>query len=305
MNFWKNFLNNLKKLEKMGAKIFCIGKSVLQRPIFCIKIGKGKKRILLQFAIHAREHITSFLALLQAKHTLKQKIDGTAFFVPLANPDGVCLCFDGLKSIKQAKSDFRLSKTMFPFLRKPHFNINTTKIKNELLTLNKSENFSLWKANINAVDLNVNFDAHWGQGKQNVFEKAPENFVGPHPNSEPETKILAKLAKKLKPQVTISYHSKGEVIFWKFFQDKKTLKKHFCFAKEIAKLTGYKLKTNPHSTGGFKDFCIEKFNVLSLTIEVGKNTLKHPVSKEHLKTVFNQNKNVVSKSLALLSDFDV
>lgn len=45
----------------------------------------------------------------------------------------------------------------------------------KLLKINGSFDFSLWKANGVAVDLNVNFAANWGEGKRNVRVPASEN----------------------------------------------------------------------------------------------------------------------------------
>lgn len=308
MNFWKNFLFELKNLEKMGAKVFCVGKSVLKRPIFCVQIGNGEKRILVQYAIHAREHITTHLAFLQAKKLLSEKVHGTVFLIPLSNPDGVCLATEGLKSLENLWQDVKLCENLFPFCEKSATfgTLKLKKIKQNLLKMNNnSPDFSLWKANILGVDLNVNFDAHWGKGKFNVFSPAPQNHVGKHSNSEPETQTLIFALKITKPHMTISYHSKGEMIFWRFFQDKNTLKKHKIFAKEISKQTGYALKKSPKSVGGFKDFCIEKFGLPSLTIEVGSDKLKHPILKKHILKIWKQNENVITKSLALLNGFDV
>lgn len=72
--------------------------------------------------------------------------------------------------------------------------------------------------------MNTNFDARWGQGKRNVFFRAGANYVGKTPNSEKETKNLIRFTKAVKPLATISYHCKGEIIYWRFFQkDKDTI----------------------------------------------------------------------------------
>ena len=81
---------------------------------------------------------------------------------------------------------------------------------------NKGKDFSLWKANARGVDLKVNFDAKWGPGKQNVRYPASANYIGSMPFSEPETRALAEFTKEVKPDATISYHTKGGEIYYGF-----------------------------------------------------------------------------------------
>lgn len=308
MSFFKNYLNELKQLQKLGATIFCIGYSFLGRPIFCVNINGGKKKLLLQYAIHAREYITYHLAILQIKQLLKKKPNGDVFFIPISNPDGVCLSVDGLKSIDNLNEDLKLSKNFMPFCveQKPKSKLFLNNIKKNLLKINNNKkNFCLWKSNARGVDLNTNFDAKWSTGKQNTFIPASENCVGKKPESEPETKSLACFLKILKPDMTISYHSKGEVIFYDFFQPKSQKLRDKKIAKEISKITCYKIKKTGKSSGGFKDFCIQNLKIPALTIEVGKNSLFHPIGKKHLLHIYSQNKKVIEKSLALLNQFNI
>ncbi len=305
MSYFENYVKKLKELEKCGATVFCIGYSHLGRPIFCVKIGNGNKKIFIQSAIHAREHITCDLTIMLLKDMLSSPPNGSLFVVPLSNPDGVCLAKNGLKSVDDSKKDVLMCKNIMPFCdcqkSKPQLVLNS--IKKILLIMNKnSTDFSLWKANIRGVDLNVNFDAKWGKGKQNVFTPGSQNYVGRFPNSESETKALSSFVRVLRPHMTISYHSKGEVIFYDFHQKGKQRKRDKTLAKEIAKITGYAIKNSQNSAGGFKDFCIEKLKIPSLTIEVGKETLSHPISKKHLLHIYSQNKKVIEKSLALLDE---
>ena len=76
----------------------------------------------------------------------------------------------------------------------------------------------LYKANARGVDLNVNFDARYGSGAKNVFSKASENYVGKHAFSEPESIAIRDFTLKVMPDATISYHSKGQEIYYEFFQ---------------------------------------------------------------------------------------
>ncbi len=307
MNFWENYIEQLTQLERLGASVFCIGNSTLGRPIFCVRVGNGKKKIIAQYAIHAREHITYHLAILHIKKLLREKIQASVFILPITNPDGVCLAVEGLDSVRKINDDLSITTGHFPFC--PHIKeltpLRIKNIKKFLLHINKSKDFSLWKANINAVDLNVNFDAKWGQGKQNVYTPNSENFIGKFPESEPETKTLVNFTRVIHPDMSISYHSKGEVLFYRFGQQGAQLKRDKKIASAIRDLTGYPIKTAHRSVGGYKDWCIQRMGIPSLTIEVGASHLSHPISKVALPEIWAQNRNVISKSVALLEDFDI
>lgn len=279
MFFYERIKSELFSLANCSIK--SIGKSVLNRDILAVYIGNGKNKIIVQYGIHAREYITTSLAILHAKRLIKSDFNGQIILVPLTNPDGASLCVDGLNSVANKSQKIWLK------------------------AINGSSDFSLWKANANAVDLNVNFDAKWGLGLKNVFLPHSENFVGNLPCDQPETKALCNLVEKEKPQATISYHSKGEEIYYKFFQHGKQKKRDLLLAKEIACLTGYKISSSPFSVGGFKDWCILKHKIPSFTIEIGNNALAHPISTLALPTIWQQNRLVPEKLLALINKLNV
>lgn len=156
-----------------------------------------------------------------------------------------------------------------------------------------------YKANANGVDLNVNFDAKWGKGQKNLFTSGEENYVGKHPFSESESRALKDFTTLVGPDLTISYHSKGEEIYWEFFQDENTLKRDYVFAERAKKVTGYAVKSTPNSVGGYKDWCIDKLKIPALTIEVGSEQLTHPIGKKHLRKIYRQNKKLLNSLIQL------
>ena len=190
-------------------------------------------------------------------------IDGTIYYIPCANPDGVELCLDGINAAPKTK-------------------------RNKLIKINNGADFSLYKANLNGVDLNTNFDVLWGQGKFNIRHPASENFVGNYPNSESEVKALINFTKKIMPNITLSYHSKGEVIYYGFNKPLTALEKKYL--KIIGDLTGYKPEKTKNSTGGYKDYCLSRLNIPSYTIEVGSDHFSHPLPMSELEAIFEQNR---------------
>ena len=246
--FYQNF-NGEKKI---------IGKSLFGLPIYCVCIKKTDfPVIIVQYAIHAREHITSLLCLKQIEDFSRFGSLGTIYFLPLVNPDGVSVC----------------------------------------------ENFNgLYKANGRGVDLNVNFPARWGGGKSNSTVAGDSDFIGEFPLSEPESRLLCDFTLKTKPDLTVSYHSKGEEIYWEFGQKGERRKRDKFIAQNVAKSTGYKLKLTPNSAGGYKDGCVQELKIPALTIEVGADELTHPIGEGFLAEIYQKNKRVLNVLIQVLTE---
>ncbi len=155
----------------------------------------------------------------------------------------------------------------------------------------------LYKANARGVDLNVNFDARWGSGAKNVWHKSSQNYVGEYPFSESETRAIRDFTQLIKPNLTISYHAKGEEIYYEFFQSDYEKEQDKILANMIAQSTGYAVKSTLNSAGGYKDWCISKLKIPALTIEVGNDSLSHPIKKRYLRKIYKQNKFVIDKSI--------
>ena len=101
MNFLQEMAHDYNEIEKMGAEKILIGYSTLGRKIFAFAVGCGRPKV--QYAIHAREYITYYLAIKQIKDAIGTiKVgQGTVYFVPVVNIDGVALCIDGLNSVPE------------------------------------------------------------------------------------------------------------------------------------------------------------------------------------------------------------
>lgn len=155
----------------------------------------------------------------------------------------------------------------------------------------------LYKANARGVDLNVNFDARWGTGEKNIKQKSSENYIGEYPFSESETRAIRDFTYFIKPDFTISYHAKGEEIYYEFFQENLEKTRDARLAKLIESCTGYAVKSTPNSAGGYKDWCISQLKIPALTIEVGSDDLSHPIGKNHLRKIYKQNKFIIQKTI--------
>lgn len=142
---------------------------------------------------------------------------------------------------------------------------------------------ALWKANARGVDLNCNFDAGWGSGKLNTKVQGSENCIGAYPFSESETAALRDFTLRIRPYTTLSFHTKGEEIYWEYggCGDERG-------AQILASVTGYKPKIIYGSAGGYKDWCIEKLHIPAYTIECGSDSLTHPITNlKEIKKCYN------------------
>lgn len=193
------------------------------------------------------------------------KINYNIVFVPQINPDGVFLVKKGITSL-------------------------SVKDRTKLLKINNySDDFSLFKANANGVDLNNNWDANWDKNFSGKRDPGSQGFYGFEAMSEKEVIGLGNLTKLLKPVLTISFHLKGEEIYYDFFQSPQKMLRDYSVAKIFSKSCGYKIKSTMNcSSGGYKDWCVEKLGITALTVELGSEKLFHPVGIAHLnEIVFN------------------
>ncbi len=277
-------ISKIVALQDEGLELFNAGKSVLGKNILATHVGDySGTQILIQAGIHAREYITSLLLVEQVRYLYLNDLvkNGGIYFVFLVNPDGAELVLDGLDSVG-------------------------CDITKQYLTYANggSTDFSQYKANINLVDLNTNFNALWGTGSQNVFCPATEDFVGFYPESEREVQALINFTLKTRPSLTISYHTKGDVIYYGFEgESAENIARDRTIGEALSELTGYSLIFTENSSGGYKDWCIDTLKIPAYTFEVGSNDLSHPIGEESLPEIFEKNKEVPLTALNLAIEY--
>ena len=263
-------------LQKINvyAKTFdikCLGTTCFGRKIFAVERNLNEDFATAFFvsSTHAREFITTDLLCRFLDEGLFDEIqDFNLAFVLMLNPDGVELVKRGIDSVP---AEFR----------------------NKILKMNRNScDFSMWKANGFGTDINNNFDANFGM---NVHSRLPSSsgFVGEFAESAPETKALTEYIRKKKAFFAVAYHSKGEEIYFNFFQDKDRLERDEKIARRFAESTGYKiLNVEKMSSGGFKDWCVQKLKIPAITVEVGNDKLWHPIDESFLDEIYFKHKNV-------------
>ncbi len=235
-----------------------IGKSLFGREIYAFFVGNPTAcPVIIQAAIHAREWVTAEVCMEMLSLAAQTPLIGGYWFLPITNPDGVLLATRGINTAPKA---FRSS----------------------LIKINGGKDFSLWKANGRGVDLNVNFAARFGEGRENVFAPAPQNYVGDAPESEPCTKALVNFTRAVNPCLTVSLHTKGQEIYYDFPSGKDVFSGDKSLGEQIFAPLNYPFKTAPFSVGGYKDWCIQTLQIPAYTVELFSDTLPHPIQKTAL-----------------------
>ena len=280
MDSYNNLSTEIKSLIKeknIDHEVY--GKSYLGEDLHAFHKGSYHgKQLLITASMHAREYISCKVVLNLIK---EYNLTTGCYFIPLVNPDGVRIVLEGINFIDDCG------------------------LKNLLYRINNnSRDFSLWKANARGVDLNVNFNAMWGESKFTSFFPSSSGYVGEYPNSEIENKNLLNFIQNKHFYMSIAYHSKGNVVYYGFEKlNKKEIKNAKKVAKDIAKLLKYKIIQSKGSTGGLSDYLSYSLKIPSFTIELGSDKLKHPIKLSEIDIIYKNQykmlKNIIKKYGAL------
>ena len=252
-----------------------IGKSVMGRPLWSLRLGTGSNRVLYNASHHANEWITTPLLLrfveeLAAAFASGGQIFGTdaaellsyatLCLIPAVNPDGIDLVTGELSSGAYFDSA-RAIATAYPRFAFPEG----------------------WKANIRGVDLNLQYPAGWERARENKFAQgitspAPADYVGREPLSAPEARAMYTYTLSYDPALILAYHTQGEVIYWRFldYEPPESLP----IARAFSEASGYTVEETPFASGfaGYKDWFIQDFDRPGYTIEAGLGVNPLPVS---------------------------
>lgn len=268
-----------------------IGKSILGRNIYYIDIGEGEHNVFYNASHHANEWITSpiLMHFLEnfSKALIRNEVIGgipsseiytaaTISLVPLVNPDGVDLVTGALNKTSEYEYARMLAEN-YPEIEFP----------------------SGWKANIRGVDLNLQYPAGWDIAKEIKFEQGfiypgPRDYVGSSPLSEPESRAVYDFTNDRNFALTLSYHTQGEVIYWKYkdYEPERSWE----IAQRLSYLSGYAAEETPYGSGnaGYKDWFIQNFNRPGYTIEAGLGT--NPLPIELFDKIYNDNEGMLAYS---------
>lgn len=254
-----------------------IGTSVLGKNIPVVRFGTGSKEVFYCAATHANEWITSPLLMKFLENLSKSYVNGVNIFgqdarelfsdislyiAPMVNPDGIDLVTGLITPGSRAYNFAKRISDNFPDIPFP----------------------SGWKANIEGIDLNLQFPAGWEEAKEikyaQGFDKpAPRDFVGFGPLTAPEAVAIYNFTLQHNFSLMITYHTQGRVIYYKY-QD-ITPPNSTQIANLFAKVSGYSVENVPpeSSFAGYKDWFVYYYNRPGFTIEVGLGTNPIPISQ--------------------------
>lgn len=265
-----------------------IGKSVMGKEIPYLRIGTGGTQVFYNASFHANENITTPLLLKFAEEYAKAYEQGTTLYgvpaeglystyqlylVPIVNPDGVDLV-NGLltngiyyRRAQQIAADY--PSVPFP---------------------------SGWKANIDGIDLNLQFPAGWENAKEIKFSQgyvspAPRDYVGEAPLTAPESAAVYRFTREHNFSLILAYHTQGEVIYWKYLDYEP--KKSYEIAQYFGKVSGYTVEETPQESGyaGYKDWFIQEYDRPGYTIEVGRG--ENPLPMSQFDRIYEDNRGIL------------
>ena len=274
-----------------------VGQSVMERTLELLRFGRGSTRIFYNAAHHANEWITVPLLLkfaeeLARAYAYDSTIGGenarelleaaTLDLVPCVNPDGLDLVTGDLMSgpFYDAAREIAAAFPAIPFP-------------------------SGWKANIRGTDLNLQYPAGWEQAREIKFAQgftrpAPRDYVGPGPLTAPESLAVYNYTLAYSPALTMSYHTQGNVIYWKFLNYEPPMSREIAY--RFAAVSGYLVEDTPYASGfaGYKDWFIQNYNRPGYTIEAGIGD--NPLPLGQFDTIYDDNVEMLALGLRVLNE---
>ncbi|MFC0559835.1 M14 family metallopeptidase [Halalkalibacter alkalisediminis] len=252
--------------KKQGIRVEIIGYSVMNKPLYALAIGSGKKEIFYSAGWHANEwHTSKFitqyieeLALYQQQgfswhgYDIEKILrEVTLYVVPLVNPDGVDLVLQGIYD-------------EHPYSK-------------EVLNINKGmTRFEHWSSNIRGVDLNHQWPAGWEiEAKESPQQPWSRHYSGKAPLTEPEAKAVYQFTKQHSFAYVFAFHSQGQVIYWGYRGMEPSESKGM--VERLSLVSSYTPVHTADSDGGYKDWFIQETGRPGFTIEVGVGTNPLPI----------------------------
>lgn len=265
------------------------------RPLWYLSIGEGEKSVFYNAAHHANEWITVPLLLSFAEKLARAYAEGGKIFgrsakeiyqsaaiyiAPCVDPDGVDLVTGELTGGEFYDGAVRIAQN-YPNVPFP----------------------SGWKANIRGTDLNLQYPAGWEQARENKFAlgvvgPAPADYVGSSPLSAPESRAMYDFTLALSPQLTLAYHTQGEVIYWRYLDLLPPRAREI--ADTFSAVSGYAAEETPFASGfaGYKDWFIQNFDRPGYTIEAGRGINPLPIGQ--FDEIFEDNLGILTLAPLLI-----
>jgi len=255
------YTRRLKEQYPDLISLYNAGFSRYMRLLPFLSLGKGEKEIFLCGAHHAREYISSTYLLKVVEeysycyknnimfegYNLNQLLDYCKLIImPMVDPDGVYIAQLEQKQGKKLLEEREIA------LIQPYI--------------------SCYKANGVGVDLNRQYPALWALKENEIDYPASERYKGKAPATEPEVKTVMELCGVRDFLFALSFHSKGELIFWADSNTGTDIQYANELATDLAKKSGYRLmppSDDPeYYAAGFENWFRQDFDRPGLLIEL-------------------------------------
>lgn len=257
-----------------AVSIDTVGYSENGLPIPVMVLGdiNATRHVLLQGAMHGREHMTAWLLMAMADCWLEQGLfsdDEVCFhIIPMTNPDGVKI------SQNEVLSEMQLD--IYESDRQKGYTYQTV-----------SDYAAEWKANALGNDINRNFSSGWHQTSMRQ-EPSSQRYGGQAPFTAAEAIALRDYTRKYPFDITLSYHSSGSVIYYEYGTQEWANRASKELALAVGEITGYTLAGSGGVDGaGYKDWAIDVMHIPSLTVEIGCGD--SPLAETELYSIFARN----------------
>ncbi len=274
------------------AHLKVIGRSVQHRPILAMQLGpKSYKRhkkppkpqVLFLATHHAREWVATEMGMRLIRYLAENygKMEPVThllnsveiWVIPMANPDGYEYTFTTerlwRKNLRDNDGDGEISLA-------------------------------------DGVDLNRNFDAHWGLDEEGSSSNPYSGtYRGPEPGSEPETQAVTRFIRAKDFKFILSYHTYGNLILYPWGWQVKTpslddpifiaqagTDDHPAIVDSLLQ-EGYDPGVGADlyiTNGDFTDWCYDKAGIPAYTVELTKGYgFEFPDDEEMVQQVFEDN----------------
>lgn len=235
---------------------------------------------------HAREYIsTTYLmyaidrfaymyktGMNETEYDIRTILDNVTFcIVPMVNPDGVNLVQNGINAVQ-----------------------NPEKVAAMKITEGKENGYRAWKANINGVDPNWNYDKDWYKSREKASSPASTGYNGTEPATEPETRAVSAYVDSQPFEAYLSMHTQGKLLYWAEDVTNPTN-----LGAIIQKDTGFSLirEDTPKKLSGvggsFFDYVFRKYGKATMTVELCNYIGPKPYPDANFDKVWAPAKNVL------------
>lgn len=276
-------------------RVGTIGNSVLCKGLPYIRIGTGPKEVFYNGSFHAQEWITTPLLMKFTENFSKAYVNDadiygysarsifqnvSIYIVPMVNPDGVDLVTGATAPGTAIYNRARQIADNYPSIPFPQG----------------------WKANIEGVDLNLQFPANWEMAREIKFSQgfttpAPRDYVGTAPLTAPESLAVYNFTLEHNFRLILAYHTQGRIIFWKYLDYLPP--NSYEIGRQFSDSSGYTLEETPYASSfaGYKDWFIQEYNLPGYTVEAGKGVNPLPISQ--FDTIYRENEGILILSAVL------